>query len=128
MKATDLMIGDWVNGWDGRWHPIQISAISSYPTNRPSVVAVGGYGYAIEDQLQPIPLTDVILRKNGFEYYHKNYASLSYGHPFGLEMVEWPDINGQGGLWTVNGIIKIRYVNDLQHVLPLAEIEKRIII
>ena len=78
------------------------------------------------DRIFPIPLTDEILRKNGFEYYHKNFASTDYDSPFKLEMMEWPDENGNGGLWIINGLFKIRFVHELQHALKLAGIEKTI--
>ena len=31
---------------------------------------------AIDDEIVGIPLTDKILEKNGFQYFHKNFASL----------------------------------------------------
>lgn len=74
------------------------------------------------DRIFPIPLTDEILRKNGFEYYHKNFASTDYDSPFKLEMMEWPDENGNGGLWIINGLFKIRFVHELQHALRLCGI------
>ena len=80
------------------------------------------------DEISPIPLTDGILKENGFEYHHKNYASLSYEHPFQLKMKEWPDENGLGGLWTISDIIEIRYVHQLQHALRLCGIDKEIIL
>lgn len=76
--------------------------------------------------ITPIPLTDEILKKNGFEYFHKNYASLSYEHPFQLKMNEWPDENGLNGLWTIFDIIEIRFVHQLQHALRLCGIDKEI--
>lgn len=78
--------------------------------------------------IEPIPLTNEILEKNGFEYYHKNFASLSYDHQFKLEMEKWPDENGLGGLWSITDLIKIRYVHELQHALRLCGIEKEIVL
>ena len=78
------------------------------------------------DYLDPIPLTQEILKKNGFEYYHKNFASTDYDSPFKLEMVEWPDENGNGGLWLIRGLLKIRFVHELQNVIRLCEIDKEI--
>ena len=131
MKAEDLMIGDWVFGIypNGKYTPpVCIAAVDIYPTNKsPRIVAYGGYGYQ-QEHLAPIPLTDEILKKNGFQYYHKNFASLSYEHPFKLAMVEWPDENGLNGLWRLEDIINIRYVHELQHALKLCGIDKQIII
>ena len=78
------------------------------------------------DFLRPIPLTPEILKKNGFEYFHKNYSSLSYDHPFKLKMTNWPDENGLGGLWTICDIIEIRFVHQLQHAFSLCKINKQI--
>lgn len=78
------------------------------------------------DYLSPLPLTQEILKKNGFEYYHKNFASTDYDSPFKLEMVEWPDENGNGGLWLIRGLLKIRFVHELQNAIRLCEIDKEI--
>lgn len=77
--------------------------------------------------LDPIPLTDDILKKNGFEYKHRNIASLS-GCKFAIAMVKWPDEYGFGGLWVLGDNIEIRYVHELQHALRLCHINKDIIL
>lgn len=88
-----------------------------------------GFGrMCVPERLEPIPLTAEILKKNGFEYYHKNFASTDYDSPFKLEMVEWPDENGNGGLWLIKGLFKIRFVHELQHALRLCGIDKEIVI
>lgn len=113
MESNELMIGDWV--------------LCTHYKDKPFYKQFG-----LDDFVkgscsfcEPIPLTDKILRKNGFEYHHKNFASLSPEHPFAIEMLKWPDENGIG-LWEVGGIIKVRYVHELQHVLKMAEIDKEI--
>lgn len=111
MKATELMIGDWV--------------IDTY-TNKP--FRIEAVKEKMGEGLEPIHLTPEILKKNGFEYYHKNFASTDYDSPFKLEMVGWPDENGNGGLWLINGLFKIRFVHELQHALRLCEIEKEIVL
>ena len=56
MKATDLMIKDWVNSQlDG--HPIQIDEEVFY-------ILIKGY----DDGIEPIPITPEILEKNGWYY------------------------------------------------------------
>lgn len=118
MKADDLMLGDWVMNTHNR-KPEQVCEI------RERMVMLDYndlYGY---DEIEPIPLTDAILKANGFEYHHKNFAALSHVHPFQLEMVEWPDENGIG-LWMIGGLFKIRYVHELQHAFWLAGIDKEI--
>ena len=120
MKANELMIGDWVFNKNIN-KPMQVYPMmfSQMFRQRPDATT--------EDyNIFPIPLTDEILRNNGFEYFHKNYASLSYEHPFALRLDKWPDENGLGGVWTVCEIIEIRYVHQLQHALRDCGIDKEI--
>lgn len=114
MKANELMIDDWV--------------LCTHYEDKPFYKQFGLGDFVKGDYsfCEPIPLTDEILRKNGFQYFHKNFCSLSYDHPFKLEMEQWPDENGLGGLWTICGIIEIRFVHQLQHALRLCGIEKTI--
>jgi hypothetical protein len=116
VSAKDLMVGDWVYG-----------IFSGCPQERIIMkYSICSNGY--EWKYMPIPLTPEILKKNGFEYFHKNYSSLSYDHPFKLKMTNWPDENGLGGLWTICDIVEIRFVHQLQHALRLCEIEKEIVL
>ena len=112
MKAKELMIGDWVQ-------------VPSEMNRYKRVCSTFDMDLAV--LYRPIPLTDAILKANGFEYHHKNFAALSYEHPFQLEMVEWPNENGIG-LWMVGGLLKIRYVHEFQHAIRLCDIDKVIII
>lgn len=120
-KVTDLMVGDWIhNNYTNE----------NYQVWRTFFSQATDYGKRMDATLEdcncePIPLSDAILEKTGFQYFHKNFASLSYDHPFKLEMEQWPDENGIG-LWSICGIIKIRYVHELQHAFRLAEIDKEI--
>lgn len=118
MTAKELMIGDWVMNTYNR-KPEQVCEVRE----RMAMLDYNDlYDY---DEIEPIPLTDAILKANGFEYHHKNFAALSYVHPFQLEMVEWPDENGIG-LWMIGGLFKIRYVHELQHAMKLCDIDKEI--
>lgn len=119
MTANELMIGDWVYNTHNR-QPEQVVEI------RERMVMLAYNDLYDYDEFEPIPLTDAILKANGFRYYHKNFASLSHVHPFKLGMVEWPDENGRGGLWTVGGIISVRYVHELQHAMKVCEVDKEI--
>ena len=121
MTKEELQIGDWVNN-DINCMPEKVNEIGS------GLVMLEYNDLYKYDEISPIPLTDGILKENGFEYHHKNYASLSYEHPFQLKMKEWPDENGLGGLWTISDIIEIRYVHQLQHALRLCGIDKEIIL
>lgn len=137
MKANELMIGDWVQnplgakGWvkEIRLIPKDSDGFGGYYLVDIAYSKDGdSYARLEAKELNPIPLTPEILKNNGFVYFHKNFASLSYEHPFKLEMVEWPDENGLGGLWTVCNIIKIQFVHELQHALRLCGINHEIIL
>ena len=130
MKATDLMIGDWINTPAGI---AQVELINNSGNNC-IVGIIGGNGGIITD-LQPIPLTAEILEKNGFMlfrssftvWYVENYiwnAPIKYylrkedkGWHFGYE-----NHNGY------HFICNIMFVHQLQHALKLCGIEKEIII
>lgn len=118
MTAKELMIGDWVMNTHNR-KPEQVCEI------RERMVMLDYNDLYDYDEIEPIPLTDAILKANGFEYHHKNFAALSHVHPFQLKMVEWPDENGIG-LWMIGGLFKIRYVHELQHAMKLCDIDKEI--
>lgn len=118
MTAKELMIDDWVYNTHNRQNE-QVAEIGS------GLVMLAYNDLYEYDEIEPIPLTDAILKANGFEYHHKNFAALSHVHPFQLKMVEWPDENGIG-LWMIGGLFKIRYVHELQHAMKLCEIDKEI--
>lgn len=121
MERNSLMIGDWVYNTHNS-QPEQVCEIGS------GLVMLNYNDLYEYDEIEPIPLTDEILRNNGFEYFHKNYASISREHPFMLRLDKWPDENGFGGVWTICDIIDIRYVHQLQHALRLCGIDKELII
>ena len=118
MKATELMIGDWVtfvNGNGERIADSQIDINSLYTAmNAPEIL-----------QFEPIPLTWDILYKNfpdtddGLAWWEntefENDAKDEY---------LWWHITVTGDVLVVNG--EIRYVHELQHALRLCGIEKEI--
>ena len=131
LSVKDLMINDWVNVvTEGEVYPSVVTKMERDTEDvKVAFLAVPGDWEEGDffDEIQPIPLTDAILKANGFEYRHKNFAALSYEHPFQLEMVEWQDENGVG-LWMVRGLLKIRYVHELQHALRLCGVDKELIV
>lgn len=83
MKANELMIGDWVE-WDGKPHQIKI--VYPYTVDKEEVMAVDVSLGEIQDHdtgvyydnliikdcnrlenIHPIPITEAILAKNGFQ-------------------------------------------------------------
>ena len=121
MKATDLMVGDFVNVND---LPLRVGAI------RQDELGFFDNDYKIYwcsddefDRIDPIPLTEDILVKNGFVGERRS----KYFHLYTLEFDTW-DFEIYWG--SVNGFsyenIKLSYVHELQHLLRLCGIEKEI--
>lgn len=122
MKATDLMIGDWVRQY------------SEYGDGTSEVIQMGyirkDYNYT---DLEPIPLTPEILEKNADNVYKRcenGYSLFGIGkYPNSIEVAIYP----KGGVeWTINGneyaIADLMYVHELQHALKLCGIEKEIVL
>ncbi len=122
MKATDLMIGDWVVGCSGE--PFKIGIIDP--------------DFLHWNEIQPIPLTQEILEKNGFKpYIPENHLETVYACQDISKAVAdelyalWPYCDGSFYLLLrVDGKDMVRmdvhYVHQLQHALRLCGIEKEI--
>lgn len=124
MKANELMIGDWVIAGSGE--PFKIGIIDP--------------DFLYWNEIQPIPLTIEILKKNGFKpYIPENHLETVYacqdiskavaGELYAL----WPYRDGSFYLLLrVDGKDMVRmdvhYVHQLQHALRLCGIEKEIIL
>ena len=125
LKASDLMIGDWV-AYENDF--VQVRQLGIWGEDRDGndypAVCVGkpkGIGLLVErSEIAPIPLTPEILEKNGFsEYYHEDV--LSYAQSCG-------DVIGIH-IYGTNGLMEemyFKYVHELQHALRLCGIEKEI--
>ena len=103
MKATELMIDDWV--LYGR-NPVQVLQLSQ--------------GREYKD-ISPIPLTEEILDKN-FE----RQSLGEYILPFKLPYVFYWDIQKHYGFLEDHCLIQIEYVHQLQQLLRLCGIQKEI--
>ena len=105
MKTKELMIGDWV-----------------YGTEKKKYGRVDKLEHDVEDEsVEPIPLTEEILKKNGF--LGNDYGEIIIG--------EWRimcDCSNVAILHNehVDIDIPIRYVHELQHALKLCRIDKEI--
>ena len=119
MKATELMVGDWVLCPDNMQRQVR------YLQVRPSVIGIGGSSYD-EDEIQPIPLTPEILEYNGFS------LQSDKGKLFKLDTYWLGSELGGFRIHRLNkgdyqlGLAKIRNVHELQHALRLCGINKEI--
>lgn len=121
MKATDLMIGDWVRQKHSGLK-LQVSEI-----HQPYIFAECEEGQFREDTIESIPLAPEILKKNGFENIGAHFLCDSIG------MIWWKDniyifskYARHKDLPTENISINIGYVHELQHALRLCGIDKEI--
>ena len=130
MKATELMIGDWVKPKNSAW-PFKVSGISMEGVTKESS------NYYKCDEIEPISLTAEILEKNGFEKVLDNNKIPTY-------RIKWPPnsnyyftiLTGVDCYWNFDGYAmavgavqgKIDYVHQLQHALRICGIKKEIII
>lgn len=135
MKATELMIGDWV----AQKHSGLLLKVSE--VRPPYIIADGEDGQFHEDTLEPIPLTAELLEQNGFVTkdkpdYWTGYRSYTYkegssGITFRLYhdtgKYEW---SGKCEI-SLNSLpyrIRFEYLHELQHILKICGIDKEITI
>lgn len=137
MKATDLMIGDWVIRNGVPEEPMRV-----YDMNVLANVAYldqDGRGVAEKfKNIESIPLTKEIMEKNGFNLYPEetNVFILNAGYRHDLDTVclyigdiERPSIYGNDSLGEKTYVVlHCKYVHELQHLLKLCGIEKEIIL
>ena len=134
MKATELMIGDWVL-YEGE--PYQIRQLGIYGENRDGedypAVCIGkpkGIGLIVErNEIEPITLTAEILEKNGFV--KSKYGEMILDEELGtseIYIVLEPTYDEAYYWWRVNNelITKIKNIHELQHMLRLCNIDKEI--
>ena len=140
MKATDLMIGDWVNlNFDvdyktGKsiYAPVQITGI-----NKDGTVDVNltyDKSESMQDGwdlklIEPIEISEEILKKNSFLVDSNGIFYLKENLKFGLKK----DIDYS--YWFINRadnykeyICTCDFVHELQHILKLQQIEKEIVV
>jgi hypothetical protein len=137
MKATDLMLGDWVL-CDGK--PYQVAEISA------GLLCIDAERelFANPEDLEPIPLTPEILEKNGWLATHYSYGNINEdkdkkGVAYALledgglkvatvdfreEEIEVELFNQMGHLTSEC----ITAIHQLQHALRLCGIEKEIVL
>ena len=125
MTTKELMIGDWVLDKAVSDNPVQIEQI-----NEKNVHYKRGNGYmsAGVELLEPVLLTDAILKANGFN----REGGASYWHEGDRDacILYWSEDKEQLVIGSPcdDCMVKInvRYVHELQHAFRLAGIDKEI--
>lgn len=109
MKATDLMIGDWV--LDKYGNSIQVREILGDGINGEWD---GGECYGVEayiDEIEPIPINEDILERNGWVRAEDMFVKQPYRIKKGDKM--W------GVVYVVAYIAEIRFVHELQNIMRM---------
>ena len=137
MKATELMIGDWV----AQKHGGLLLKVSE--VRPPYILADGEGGQFHEDTLEPILLTSEILEQNGFVTkdkpdYWAGYRSYTYKYSEGSTGLTFRLYHDTGKYkWSgkceisLNALpywIRFEYLHVLQHILKICGIDKEITI
>ena len=125
MTTKELMIGDWVLDKAVSDNPVQIEQI-----NEKNVHYKRGNGYmsAGVELLEPVLLTDAILKANGFN----REGGASYWHEGDRDacILHWSEDKKQLVIGSPcdDCMVKmnVRYVHELQHAFRLAGIDKEI--
>ena len=146
MKAENLMIGNWIyliresNKNNGKLEvtkvtPQRVTGIMT-DTDHPCIQTDATDTYYGEESYKPIPLTDEILEKNGFEYNkeetegdiqsaYKHYTRF-FNFPLGRGFyIEHDTVDGI--FWISDHCwIKFKYVHEFQQILGLCKLNKKI--
>lgn len=120
MKASELMIGDWV------YRPDCYSKVKEIREN--GIIGLdhlrGIIGF---EELEPIPLTTEILEKNGFIEKSERRWVLSDKHT-GDEIISLFEVAKGFAMPTSGLAIGFQNVHKLQHLLKLYGIDKEIVL
>lgn len=126
MKATDLMIGDWVR-INYRNKVAQVTEIVEKAIGTTAISPLS------EGEFEPIPLTPEILEKNGFDISDPEVAQYHFTENrarmhFSLRrMYDIKTKKPKGySFWAFNVLAIVEYVHTLQHALKLCGIDKEI--
>ena len=124
MKATELMIGDWV----AQKHSGLLLKVSE--VRPPYIIADGEGGQFHEDTLEPIPLTEKSLLANGFDY-ERNigyvYDDGEYEVVVDLWNYGYRILHDRDVVMNIHCFCDV-FVHELQHALRLCDVDKEITI
>ena len=125
MNATELMVGDYVIRKNV---PNEILIVNTIDSIR-DIVYLDLDGLGITEKLtniEPIPLTPEILKKNGWS--KDLYDNESYDNDDFEQLSLWVGLDGNAWWWHVGVelVIPLNFVHELQHALRLCGINKEI--
>ena len=132
MKATDLMVGDWVLINDAP-HKIQaIDSIDAEIQADDELYYVGEDRYDSEDKIEGIPITEDFFRENDWEYVCRTYLHKYFVKNVGkfyLQIINnklyiWFDYSSDDWTQDVNVKAPIKYIHDIQHILRLCGLDE----
>ena len=144
MKREELMIGDWVIRKGVPEEPMRLYDMKA--TSDIAYLDQDGRGVSEKfENIEPIPLTLEILKKNGFHGQDNYYAIADLSkadsfwsikiifateHPTYITQIEIENVDGNDvinvGMSAIGG--KIYYVHELQHSLKQSKIKKEIVL
>jgi hypothetical protein len=121
LKATDLMIGDWLKHYNGT--PMQVTKITTEHFACAENRGMNCWEY--NNKYEPIPLTPEILEKNGFEDTICDAIWISTNCN-----LLWKDGKLKNFCREEDDEVCIpcEYVHELQHALKLCKIDKEIVV
>ena len=142
MKATELMIGDWVLTLDSTHKEKVFAQVDAIEEGKHSILVTRECSnwFVDIDWIESIPLTPEILEKNGFKPYIPKghletvYACQDVSNAVADELYAlWPYQEGSFYLLLrVDGKdmvrVDVHYVHQLKHALRLCGIEKEIVL
>lgn len=108
MKASELMIGDWVE------MNLSPSVLNSYFKAQIVVSNLVSLEANYDFDVRPIPLTEEILKANG-RIYNGGFAKYLLNENLNVSY----DFSSRRFVFGCNRIEKIKYVHELQHALRL---------
>lgn len=125
MRATDLMIGDWVL-FNGNPKKVTSLLVTDLGVDQIYVFGKSCQVATISEYIEPIPLTAEILEKIGFQQ-RNGYYNITIEDKDTRYCMEYDILSGKltiNNTWFVMN--KVSYVHKLQHALKLCGIDKEI--
>lgn len=130
MKANEIQIGDWVYSTFSKL-PCKVTYLKLRESGYGSVETTNVDGVKDISSLVPIPITQEILEKNGFEYKEGEiglYGVTTAPHYVRDDVPFEVFCDGEPFAIWFKEPVNIKYVHNLQHFMKDSGIEKEIIL